>query len=248
MERDPAPKEVAPTRIVLEVRTAPPTPTPRPRATPALVESVAAPRATTVAIHTGGSRGGPRLEVHTPKIVHHKESLPIWWAAMHGSKVVANTGTGTVPTPGPSASSGAGTGTGNGAGADAGPAGGTGGSGNGVANTTAPCGSPVFYRIHAQYNPKDGSFDDTIRVKLTLGNGQRLDGIFPYLWHYPSEAQDPFSPRTQVSENDAVEAQLPPPSFDASKEPTAVRLTLEKTLPNGTTMFDPCPAGIGNDL
>ncbi|MGH7227425.1 MAG: hypothetical protein ACRELF_29795, partial [Gemmataceae bacterium] len=201
-------------------------------------------------IHTGGSRGAPKFEVHTPKIVHHKERLPIWWAAMHGSKDVANTGTGAAPTPGPSASSGTGTGSGAGAGAGAevGAGGGTGGNGSGVANTTAPCGSPVFYRIHAQYNPKDGSFNDTIRVKLTLGNGQLLQGDFPYTWHYASEAQDPFSARSQAGADEAVFAQLPPPGFDSSKEPTAVKLTLEKTLPNGTTMFDRCPAGVGDDL
>ena len=248
MEPDPVPKEVAATRIVLETRTPAPTPTPKPRATPALVQSVAAPRARRVAIHTGGSPSTPKLEVRTQKVVHHKESLPSWWSAMHGSKTVASTGLAMQTTPGPAASAGTGTGSGNGTGSATGPGGGTGGNGTGVANTTAPCGSPVFYRIHAQYNPKDGSFDDTIQVKLTLGNGQVLQGNFPYTWHYASEADDPFSPRTQVSADDPVDAQLPPPGFDASKEPTAVRLTLEKTLPNGTTLFDRCPPGVGNDL
>jgi len=208
---------------------------------------MAAPRATTIALQTGGSKGGPKLQVRTQKIVHHKESLPIWWSAMHGSKTVASTGTGTQPTPDPGASSGAGTGTGSGAGSAAGPSGGTGGNGSGVASATAPCGSPTFFLVHTQVNPKDGSVDDTIRVRLILGSGQKLDGVFPYKWHYASAAVDPFSPAMQNADLD-VPAQLPPPGVDVLKESPAVRLTLAKTLPNGITMFDPCPQGIGTDL
>jgi hypothetical protein len=247
MQRESDPREsVDPTRVVLEIRTPSPTaaPTVAPSPKVALVQSVAAPRATLLAVHTGGSKGAPKLEVHTQKVVHHKESLPIWWAAMHASKTVASTGAGTEPTPGPGASSG--TGTGTGAGSENGPGGGTGGNGSGVANATAPCGSPVFYRIHAQYNRQDGSFDDTIRVQLTLGSGQTLDGVFPYAWHYASEADDPFSQKG--SDDDGVMAKLPPPGLDRSKEPLAVRLTLAKTLPDGRTLFDPCPPGVGKDL
>ena len=248
MEREPQAREsVEPTRIVLDIRTPAPTATPTVAPSPkiALVQSVAAPRARELAVHAGGSKGGPKLEVHTQKIVHHKESLPTWWAAMHGSKTVADTGTGTQPTPGPGASSGTGTGTGTGAGSGSG--GGTGGNGSGVANATAPCGSPVFYRVHAQYNRQDGSFDDTIRVQLTLGSGQRLEGVFPYTWHYASEADDPFSQKASA-DDEGVKAKLPPPGLDSTREPLAVRLTLEKTLPDGRTMFDPCPPGVGNDL
>lgn len=248
MEPDPVAKDVPATRIVLEFRTPAPAPTPQPSSTPAVTASVAAPRAATVAIHTGGSRGGPKLEVHTQKTVHHKESLPVWWAAMHGSKTVASAGTGTAATPAPGASGAQGTGSDSGSGSESGAGGGTGGTGSGVANATAPCGSPYFYRIHAQYNPKDRSFDDTIRVTLVLGDGQKLEGVFPYAWHYASEADDPFSQASSKDDDPGVDAQLPPPGFDTSKEPTAVRLTLAKTLPNGQTQFDRCPPGVGDDL
>jgi hypothetical protein len=248
MEQDPVAKDVPVTRIVLELRTPAPTPTPRPRTTPAITASVAAPRAATIAVHTGGSRSSPKLEVHTQKTAHHKESLPVWWAAMHGSKTVASTGTGTAATPAPGASGAQGVESGSGSGSESGAGGGSGGTGSGVANATAPCGSPVFYRIHAQYNPKDGSFDDTIRVKLILGDGQKLDGVFPYAWHYASEANDPFSQTSSKDDDPGVDAQLPPAGFDSSKEPIAVRLTLAKTLPNGKTLFDACPPGVGGDL
>jgi hypothetical protein len=248
MESDPQPQQaVASTFVSIEIRTPAPTATPVPSATPAAVQQVAAPRATMIAVHSGGSKGGPKLEVRTQKIVHHKESLPIWWSAMHGSKTVATTGTATQPAPGPGASSGAGTGTGSGAGSASGAGGGTGGNGSGVASATAPCGSPFFFLVHSQVNPKDGSVEDTIRVRLILGSGQKLDGVFPYTWHYPSVAADPFSPAAPNDDPD-VPAQLPPPGSDVLKEPLAVRLTLEKTMPNGITMFDPCPAGVGRDL
>jgi len=224
MEQEPVAKDVPATRIVLEVHTPAPTPTPQPRSTPALLASVAAPRATTIAIHTGGSK----QRTVRPTVLH-KESVPI------------------SPASAPGASGIAGTGDGSGSGSESDAGGGTGGNSSGVANATAPCGSPVFYRIHAQYNPKDGSFDDTIRVKLTLGSGEKLDGVFPYTWHYPSEADDPFSPATK-NDDPAVEAKLPPPGFDASREPPAVQLTLAKTLPNGMTLFDPCPPGVGDHL
>jgi hypothetical protein len=247
MEQDPVAKDVPVTRIVLEFRPPAPTPTARPRSTPAVTASVAAPRAATVAVHAGGSRGGPKLEVHTQKSVHHKESLPVWWAAMHGSKTVASAGTGTAATPAPGASGAQGMGSGSGSGSESGAGGGTGGTGSGIANATAPCGTPVFFLVHTQRNPKDDSVDDTIRVKLILGDGQRLDGVFPYTWHYPSQAEDPFSPTTK-SDDPVVPAQLPPSGFDVSREPAAVRLTLAKTLPNGMTLFDRCPPGVGDDL
>ena len=249
MEPAPEPKEPAQTtRVVIEVRTPVPTPTPAPRPTPASVPRVAAPRARQIAIHAGGSKGGPKLQVRTQKIVHHKESRPIWWSAMHGSKTVASTGTGTAPTPGPGASGGAGTGTGSGAGSGSAPGGGTGGNGSGVAAADAPCGSPVFYGMHAQYDPKNGSFNENVRVELTLGNGQTIDGDFHYPWHYPSEAENPFSPKTQIPQDAPIEAQLPPTGYDVSKEPMAVQLTLKYTTPNGLTLFEPCPTGTGKDL
>ena len=248
MEREPEAREsVMPTRVVIELRSPAPIQTPVPSSTPATVQHVAAPRATMPAVHTGGSKGAPKLQVRTQQIVHHKESRPIWWSAMHGSKTVASTGTGTQPSLGPGASSGSGTGAGSGAGSESNAGGGTGGNGSGVANETAPCGSPVFYRIHAQFNRQDGSFDDTIRVQLTLGDGQRLEGVFPYAWHYASEADDPFSQKTS-DDDEGVKAQLPPPGLNSSKEPLAVRLTLEKTRPDGRTDFDPCPPGVGKDL
>src|SRR5208283_1348552 len=45
---------------------------PVPRATPAMVRMRAAPRANVIAKHSGGSKGGPKLEVHTQTIAHHK--------------------------------------------------------------------------------------------------------------------------------------------------------------------------------
>jgi len=200
-----------------------------------------------IAVRAGGSKGGPKLQVRTQKIVHHKETLPTWWAAMHGSKTVASTGTATQPTPGPGASSGTGAGTGTGAGSAPGDGGGTGGNGNGVANTSAPCGSPYFIRVHTE-RTKDGGVDDTIRVELTLGTGQQLNGVFPYAWHYASAADDPFSKPPQSDDDDMVAAKLPPPGIDITKAPPAVQLTLAKTLPNGMTLFDPCPPGVGKDL
>jgi hypothetical protein len=221
------------------------TPTPPPRATPAVRRVIAAPRATAMAkIHSGGSHGGPKLIVHLPKTVHHKETLPIWWAAMHGSKVVANTGTGASPTPGPAAGSGTGTGKGSGAGSETGSGGGTGGNGSGVASADAPCGTPMFYGLRAKYNTKDGSFNEDVRVQLQLGNGEKLEGDFHYPWHYPNEAQNPFSPRSEIPQGDPIPAQLPPPGFDVSKEPLAVQLTLKYTTPNGTTRFAPCPGTV----
>ncbi len=202
-----------------------------------------------IAVHSGGSKGGPKLQVRTQKILNHKESLPIWWSAMHGSKTVANTGTGTQPAPDPGASSGSGTGTGSGAGSGSGQGGGTGGNGSGVANTTAPCGSPYFLPGAHRVHRKDGSVDDTIRVQLILGSGQKLEGVFPYAWHYTSESDDPFSkPPSNSEDEDVVPAKLPPVGFDTSKEPLAVQLTLAKTLPNGLTLFDACPPGVGGDL
>lgn len=221
------------------------TPTPPPRATPAVRRMIAAPRATAIAkIHSGGSHGGPKLIVHLPKTVHHKESLPIWYAAMHGSKVAANTGTGASPTPGPAAGNGVGTGRGNGAGSQTGAGGGTGGNGSGAATGEAPCGEPLFYGLRAKYNPRDGSFNEDVRVQLQLGNGEKLEGDFHYPWHYPSEEQNPFSPRTAIPQGDPIPAQLPPPGFDVAKEPLAVQLTLKYTTRNGTTRFSPCPGDV----
>lgn len=221
------------------------TPTPPPRATPAPRRVIAAPRATAIAkIHSGGSRGGPKLEVHLQKIVHHKESLPIWWTAPHASRVVANTGTGPTPAPGPAAGNGVGTGKGSGAGSDTGPGGGTGGNGSGVATADAPCGTPLFYGLRAKYNPRDGSFNEDVRVQLQLGNGEKLEGDFHYPWHYPSEVENPFSPRTDIPQGDPIPAQLPPPGFDVSREPLAVQLTLKYTTRNGTTRFAQCPGSL----
>jgi hypothetical protein len=195
---------------------------------------VAAPRGPVKSVHSGS--GGPKLQVRTQTIVHHKESRPIWWSAMHGSQTVANTGTGTQPAPGTAAGSGTGAETGGG--------GGAGSDGSGAANKTAPCGSPVFFGTHAEYNPKDGSFNENVRVELTLANGETLRGDFHYPWHYPSEAENPFSPKTQV-QDEPVPAQTPPPGYDISKEPQAVQLTLKYTTPNGTTLFEPCPRSAG---
>jgi hypothetical protein len=214
------------------------TPTPPPRATPAPKREVAAPRATMIAHHTGGSKGAPKLEVHLQKIAHHKESLPIWWAAPHGSKTVANLGNSTA---GPSVGSGTGAGTGTGAGNQAGAGGGTGGTGSGM-NAETPCGGPVFHGLRAKFNRSNGSFDEDVRVELRLANGQTLYGDFHYPWHYPSESDNPFSPNWKGGPNDAIPAQLPPPGFDVSKEPEAVQLTLKYTTPNGLTRFAPCPA------
>jgi hypothetical protein len=138
-------------------------------------------------------------------------------------------------------------GSGSGSGSESGAGGGTGGTGSGIANATAPCGSPYFLRVHVEHR-KDGGVDDTIRVKLILGDGQKHDGLFPYAWHYASEADDPFSQTPSKDDDPGVDAQLPPPGFDVAKEPTAVRLTLAKTLPNGKTLFDACPPGVGDDL
>lgn len=241
------------TSVVLEitkpVRVAVVTPKPVPSATPAPVRERAAPRAKVLVVHehTGGSKGGPKLAVHTQHIVHHKETLPTWWSAMHGAKLAANMGTGTNPTPGPAAGSGAGTGTGSGAGSGTAAGGGTGGAGSGT-NAEAPCGEPLFYGVHAEYNPRDGSFSENVRVQLTLGNGQTLQGDFHYPWHYPSEAENPFSPKSTLAADEPVPAQTPPPGFDVSKEPLAVQLTLKHTTPNGLTLFAPCPNVSKNDL
>jgi len=246
------PRRAAQTAVVLEyhkpVRVAIHTPPPAPIATPAPVRQRAAPRAKVI-VHklSGGSRGGPKLAVHTQRIVHHKETLPIWWTAPHGAKLVASTGTGTKPSPGPAAGTGAGTGTGSGAGSASGAGGGTGGNGSGV-NAEAPCGEPLFYGLHAQYNPRDGSFLENVRVHLTLGNGQTLDGDFHYPWHYPNEAQNPFSPRSDIPQDEPIPAQLPPSGFDVSKEPLAVRLTLKHTGPDGRTFFAPCANVSKSDL
>lgn len=107
-----------------------------------------------------------------------------------------------------------------------------------------PCGSPVFYGIHAEYNGKDGSFNDTIRVILDTVGGLRLWGDFGYPWHYASEADDPFSRRSKTPSDAPIPAQLPPPGFDVSNEPSAVQLTLMYTLKNGRTKFNACPRRI----
>jgi hypothetical protein len=218
------------------------TPTPPPKATPAVRRVVAAPRATAILrVHSGGSKGGPKLEVHLVKTAHHREDIPVRRATPQASKIVADAGTGPSPTPGPGAGNGEGAGKGNGAGSATGGGGGTGGNGSGVAAADAPCGTPMFYGLRAKYNPRDGSFDEDVRVELQLGNGEKLAGDFHYPWHYPNEAQNPFSAHTQIPEGDPIPAQLPPPGFDVSKEPLAVQLTLKYTTPNGTTRFEPCP-------
>ena len=216
------------------------TPTPPPRATPAMKREIAAPRATMIAhLHSGGSKGAPKLEVHLQKIAHHKESLPIWRTAPHASKTVANMGAASA---GPSAGTGTGSGSGSGAGNEAGAGGGTGGTGSGGTNADIPCGGPVFHGLRAKFNRSNGSFDEDVRVELRLANGQTLYGDFHYPWHYSSEADNPFSPNWKGGPNDAIPAQLPPPGFDVSREPEAVQLTLKYTLPNGLTRFQPCPA------
>jgi len=234
-----------PLRVAVETPapTPKPTATPAPRVTPAPKRAVAAPRATTLArTHTGGSRGGPKLEVHTPKLAHHNTPMPVVRATEQPSKtVVAETGSGATPAPGIGSSSGVGTGQGTGAGSQQGPGGGTGGTGSGSLNADVPCGEPVFYGLHAQYNPKDGSFDESVRVQLHLANGQTLSGDFHYPWHYASEQDNPFSPNWRGGPDDPIPAKLPPQGFDVSREPLAVQLTLRNTLPNGTTRFEPCP-------
>ncbi|MGH7661295.1 MAG: hypothetical protein ACRENA_10335 [Vulcanimicrobiaceae bacterium] len=231
-------------RRVAVVTPAPtPTPTAPPRVTPAPKRAVAAPRATMLArTRSGGSRGGPKLEIHTPKLVHHNTPMPVVRATEQPSKkLIAQTGSGATPAPGIGSSSGIGTGQGAGAGSQQGPGGGTGGTGSGSQNSDAPCGEPLFYGLHAQFNPKDGSFDEAVRVQLRLSNGQTVTGEFHYPWHYASERENPFSPNYGGSPDDAIPAKLPPPGFDLSKEPLAVQLTLQKTLPNGRTLFQPCP-------
>lgn len=232
-----------PLRVAVATPAPTPTPTPAPRVTPAPKRAVAAPRATMLArIHSGGSRGGPKLEVHTPKLVHHNTPMPVVRATEKPSKkAVALTGSGSTPAPGIGNSSGVGTGQGSGAGSQQGPGGGTGGTGSGALNADAPCGEPVFYGLHAQYNPKDGSFDESVRVQLRLANGETLSGDFHYPWHYASEQDNPFSPNWRGGPDDPIPAKLPPQGFDVSKEPLAVQLTLQNTLPNGTTRFEPCP-------
>ena len=207
-----------------------------------MARSRAAPRALVIAKHSGGSKGGPKLQVHTQTIVHHKESLPIWWTAPHGAKVVASNGTGMKPTPGPAAGTSDGGGSGIGAGSGAGAGGGTGGNGSGGANAEAPCGTPVFYGLHAEFNPRDGSFAEKVRVQLTLGDGETLEGDFDYPWRYPSEAENPFSPKTVIPQDQPIPAQLPPAGVDVNREPMAVQLTLKHTTPNGLTLFAPCPS------
>jgi len=245
---EPAATTITITRVAIATPAPSPTPrptprpTPPPRVTPSPKTAVAAPRATLLAkTQSGGSRGGPKLEVHLPKLVYHASPVPIVRITDAPSKILAGTGAGTIPTPGPGAGSGTGTGTGSGAGGAQGAGGGTGGSGSGPGNAAAPCGEPIFYGVHARYNPKDGSFDETVRVVLQLDNGQTLSGDFHYPWHYPGEAENPWSPNWHGSPNDPIPAQLPPPGFDLAKEPLAVQLTLKYTLPNGITRLAPCP-------
>ncbi|MBV8601929.1 MAG: hypothetical protein JO359_10240 [Candidatus Eremiobacteraeota bacterium] len=215
-----------------------PAPTPPPRATPAVHREVAAPRATVVAVvkKTGQNKGGQKLEVHLPKTVNHKESVPVWWSAPHAAKTVANAGTG--HTAGAGSGAGTGTGTGNAPGTGAG----TGGAGTGAVSADTPCGGPIFHGLRAKYNRSDKSFDEDVRVELRLANGETLFGDFHYPWHYASEQDNPFSPNWKGGPNDPIPAQLPPPGFDISREPLAVQLTLKYTLPNGTTRFIPCPS------
>jgi hypothetical protein len=104
-----------------------------------------------------------------------------------------------------------------------------------------PCGEPIFFGIRAKFNPKDGSFDEDVRVELHMANGQSLSGDFHYPWHYGSEKDNPFSPNWSGGPDDPIPAKLPPPGYDLSREPLAVQLTLQNTLPNGTTRFAPCP-------
>ena len=250
VEHDQPERRTAPTQIVLEMH-APPLPTPEPSArpvpehtpppvaTPSTRRDVAAPKAVAIARtqQSGGSRGGERLEVHDPAA--GRQSRPIWWAAPHGSKVAAASGSETAPTAGPAAGTTEGAGAGNGTGDASGSGSGAGGSGSGATNAEVPCGEPVFYGLRALYNRADGSFDEDVRVQLRLENGQKLIGDFHYPWHYPSETENPFSPRYNGSA--AIPAQLPPPGYLLSREPLAVQLTLKFTLPNGLTRFAPCP-------
>lgn len=229
--------------VVTPAPTPTPAPTLPPHVTPAPKRVMAAPRATMLArTHSGGSRGGPKLEIHTPKLEHHSTPMPVVRATEQPSKtLVALTGTGATPAPGAGNAAGTGTGQGSGVGSQQGPGGGTGGAGSGSQNADAPCGEPVFYGLHSQYNAKDGSFDESVRVQLRLANGQQLSGDFHYPWHYASERDNPFSPSYKGGPDDPIPAKLPPPGFDMAKESLAVQLTLQNTLPNGTTRFQPCP-------
>ena len=236
----------------IKVAVATPTPSPKPTATPTIPPrvtpapkvAIAAPRATTIARkHSGGSRGGPKLEVHVPKTVFHSTPVPVVHAtATAAAKLIADSGTGASPTPGPAAGNGLGTGSGAGSGNEQGPGGGAGGTGSGPANAAVPCGEPIFYGLRAKFNPKDGSFDEDVRVELHMANGQKVTGDFHYPWHYPSERDNPFSANWRGGPDDPIPAKLPPPGFDVSKEPLAVQLTFQNTLPNGTTRFAPCPS------
>ncbi|MBV8150075.1 MAG: hypothetical protein JO101_04910 [Candidatus Eremiobacteraeota bacterium] len=237
------PEHPAPTQtITIERIAAIPTPratqppTPPPVATPAMHREVAAPRATTIAQHSGGHRGAPKLEVHN-RTVHHRQTLPSWYTAMRASKTTANTGASTVG----AGTGAAGTGEGAGAGSETGAGGGTGGNGSGAINADMPCGTPIFYGLRAKYNPRNGSFDEDVRVELHLENGEVIKGDFHYPWHYASEQDNPFSPRWTGNPWDAIPAQLPPPGFIVAGEPSAVQLTLKYTLPNGITRLPECP-------
>ncbi len=110
-----------------------------------------------------------------------------------------------------------------------------------VADNSLPCGSPVFYGVHAEYNHNDGSFNETVRVALDLADGERLWGDFGYPWRYTSEKDNPFSKKTSSPKIAPIMAQLSPEGFDVSDEPSAVQLTLKYTTPSGTTIFAPCP-------
>ncbi len=128
-----------------------------------------------------------------------------------------------------------GSGTGTGPGTETGAAGGTGTGGGGE----QPCGHVSFVPTSA---PKyvSGKWYETIRTIVEFPDGHTETAIFPYPWVYPNQNDDPWAPQN-LNKQMAARAQLPPAGTDVADADRLVKLVLQYTRPNGTTVLPLCP-------
>jgi len=214
------------TPVVLERRTPPPPkptahPTPRPRPTVAIstprpvVKKIVAvgPRATAKPAQNQGGSARPK---ELAKIVPSAE--PNGSATAAGNGVTAG-----------------GSGTGAGPGTGTGGAGGTGTGGGGE----QPCGHVSFVPTRAS-TYANGRWYETIRTIVEFPDGHTETAIFPYPWIYTNQNDDPWAPQN-LNKRMAARAQLPPAGTDVADADRLVKLVLQYTRPNGTTVLPLCP-------
>jgi hypothetical protein len=215
------------TPVVLETRmpTPRPTPAPTPKPTPKIVlatpkpvtkrVAAAAPAATAKPARRPGGSARPK---ELAKIVP-TDAPPNGTATAAGSGVAAG-GSGT----------GAGPGTGSG---------GAGGPGTGAGGAAQPCGHVSFVPTRAP-SYVNGKWYETIRTIVEFPDGHTETAIFPYPWVYADQNDDPWSPQN-LRRDMPAHAQLPPAGATLGDADGLIRLVLQYTRPNGTTVLPLCP-------